>query len=242
MNLGTLYGIGVGPGDPTLITVKGAAILSATRWIFVPKPSADGESLALSIARRYLCADAEIVELVFPMATDSALLTARWSESAQQVAAVLRKGENACFLTLGDPLLYSTWIYLRRALASVLPEAPTVTVPGITAVAAAAALTGLPLGEGKTPITIVPTAEDMGVVRQALTTGGTVALMKIGRRLHDVLAVLSEYGALDRATLVARAGLDGQRIESDLRALQPQDPEAGYLSVVLVAPSKQESP
>jgi precorrin-2/cobalt-factor-2 C20-methyltransferase len=234
MKLGTLYGIGIGPGDPELITVKGAARLSASRWVFVPKAAQDADSLALAIASRYLRPDAEVIELVFPMATQRALLMERWTAAAQLVAAKLQTGDDACFLTLGDLSLYSTWIYLRRALARLLPDARTVAIPGVTAVCAAAALTGVPLGEGKAPVTIVPTPDDMEVVRQALEQGGTVALMKIGRRLPHVLAVLAERGALDRSCLVARAGLDGERVEMGLRALQGQGTEAGYLSVLLV--------
>jgi precorrin-2/cobalt-factor-2 C20-methyltransferase len=241
MTIGTLYGIGVGPGDPELITVKGALLLAATRSVFVPKPNQDGDSLALSIARRYLRSDAEVTELIFPMATESAVLSERWTESAHRVAATLRKGEHACFLTLGDPMLYSTWIYLCRALGRVLPQAQTVTVPGITAVAAAAALTGVALGEGKSSLTIVPTAEQLGLVRQALATGGTVALMKVGKRLPEVIEAIAAHGALDRAVLVARAGLEGQRVQTDLGALRDQGPEAGYLSVVLIPPQKESS-
>lgn len=242
MKLGTLYGIGIGPGDPELITVKGAALLSATRSVFVPKPTGDGDSLALSIANRYLRPDAQVVELVFPMETGHALLIERWTAAAQQVAGKLQTGDDACFLTLGDPSLYSTWTYLRRALGTMLPGAPIVTVPGVTAISAAAALTEVPLGEGKAPVTIVPTTDDMESVRRALTEGGSVAVMKIGRRLADLLAVLAERGVLDRARLVARAGLDGERVEKDLRVLQQQGAEAGYLSVVLVPAAREASP
>ena len=117
---GTLYGIGVGPGDPELITLKGARVLGECRQVFVPKARGEGDSAALAIAGAHLRADAEIHELVFPMITDRKELARRWEESAGQVAAVLQAGEDACFLTLGDPLLYSTYIYLLRAL----PEDP----------------------------------------------------------------------------------------------------------------------
>jgi precorrin-2/cobalt-factor-2 C20-methyltransferase len=241
MTLGALHGIGVGPGDPELLTLKAAALLSRARLIFVPKTTDAADSLALAIARRHLRADAEIVELVFPMSRDRSTLAPRWAAAARQVAERLRSGEDACFLTLGDASLYSTWSYLRRALTQVLPEAPTVTVPGIQAISAAAAVTGLPLGEGKAPVTILPTTDDMGRVRAALEGEGTLAVMKIGPRLPELVAVLREQGALARARLVARVGLPGQQIIEDLGPLA-ETSQCGYLAVVLVPPPSRDTP
>ncbi len=161
MKRGTLYGIGVGPGDPELITVKGARILGQCRRVFVPKARTASESVALSIAGRYLKKDSQVQELVFPMTPDRMELSQRWEESAREITAVLETGEDACFLTLGDPLLYSTYIYLLRALRARLPGVEVVTVPGVPAFAAAAALTDFPIGEAKQPVTIVPVADDL---------------------------------------------------------------------------------
>jgi precorrin-2/cobalt-factor-2 C20-methyltransferase len=236
MKLGTLYGIGIGPGDPDLLTLKGARILSQCRHVFVPKARPATGSLARTIAQPHLRPDAEIRELVFPMTSDRSELATCWDDSAEAVAAVLRQGEDACFLTLGDALLYSTYVYLLRALKSILPEVTVMTVPGITALSAAAALTDFPLGEGKAPVTIVPTADDFGTLRRALSLGGTVVLMKIGRRLQAVLDLLEETERIDRGVFVSRVGLDGQRIETDLRELRHESADAGYLSVVLLEP------
>ena len=238
IKIGTLYGIGVGPGDPELITLKGARVLEKCRQVFVPKARGEGDSAALSIAEAYLRADAAIHELVFPMITDRKELARRWEDSAGQVAAVLQTGEDACFLTLGDPLLYSTYIYLLRALRKILPEARAVTVPGITAFSAAAALTDFPVGEAKDPVTIVPTADDLRSMEAALDRGGTVVLMKIGKRLGQILDLLEEKKLLDQAVFVSRAGQPDQRVETDLRKLRAEGPEAGYLSIILVHAGK----
>lgn len=231
---GTLYGLGVGPGDSELLTVKAARILGACRTVFVPKARTAADSVALGIARQYLGADSQVIELVFPMTSDAGELTRRWDESAARVAAVLERGEDACFLTIGDPLLYSTYIYLLRALRLRLPALRAVTVPGITAFTAVAALTEFPIGEGKEPVTIVPTGDDLDAVRRALATGGTVVLMKIGKRLDAILDVLEAAGALESGVFVAHAGMPNQRVETDLRALRGQGPETGYLSIILV--------
>ena len=138
MKFGVLYGIGVGPGDPDLMTLKGARVLQGCRHVFVPKARSENGSIALAIAGRYLRADSLIHELVFPMSDDSGELSLHWAQAARSVADVVGMGEDACFLTLGDPLLYSTYIYLVRSLREQLPGLDVVTVPGITAFSAAA--------------------------------------------------------------------------------------------------------
>ena len=108
----------------------------------------------------------------------------------------LAAGEDCCFLTLGDALLYSTYIYLLRELRAIGPAVTIVTVPGVTAFSAAAALTNFPVGQGKQPVTIVPASDDLDAIRPALDRGGTVVLMKIGRRLQQVLDDWSAAGLI----------------------------------------------
>lgn len=235
MKCGTFYGIGVGPGDPELITVRGANLLRDCRCVVVPKAREKSDSIALDIARAYLRPDAEVVEQVYPMTADPGQLRGTWNEAAAAVLALLRKPQDVCFLTLGDPLFYSTHIYLLRALKALDPGVRTVTVPGIMAMGAAAALTDFPLGEGKQPVTVVPAADDLTAVRRALAAGGSVVLMKVGRRLQPILDLLDECGVLGRAVFVAKAGQAEQIVETDLRRLRGREPEAGYLSIVLVA-------
>ena len=234
MKTGTFYGMGVGPGDPELLTVKAAAVLARCPHVIVPKAKAEGDSVALEIARRYVHAGAAIHELVFPMTMNKAELATSWRQSAATIAALLNTGEDVCFLTLGDALVYSTYIYLLRELKALLPGLEVVTVPGITSFSAVAALTDFPLGEGKDPITVVPTADDLSAVRRAIEFGGTVVLMKIGKRLADILTILDETGVIERAVFVQRAGHPTQIIERDLRKLRADNIEAGYLSVILI--------
>ena len=157
MSIGTFYGIGVGPGDPELITVKGARLIAACGCIVVPKSRMKKESIALKIAKQYISPGAEIVEQVYPMTSDKALLQEKWSLAAREVLNRLRKPQDVCFLTLGDPLFYSTHIYLLRCLKELDQELKTVTIPGIMAMGAASAITDFPLGEAKKPVTVVPT-------------------------------------------------------------------------------------
>jgi precorrin-2/cobalt-factor-2 C20-methyltransferase len=152
---------------------------------------------------------------------------------------VLEKGEDACFITLGDALLYSTYIYMLRAIRETLPNVKVVTVPGISAFSAAAALTEFPLGKAKEPITIVPVSDDLEVVRSAVSKPGSVVLMKVGKRLQRVIDLLEEEGRLNDAVFVSRAGMASQRIETDLRRLRGTEVETGHLSIILVQTSPE---
>lgn len=241
MKRGVLYGIGVGPGDPELITVKGAKLIGACKHVFVPKARQDGDSVALSIAQQYIGPSAEIHEVIFPMITDKTELMRRWEESARLISEVLQKGHDACFLTLGDAFLYSTYIYMLRALRIIVPDIEVVTVPGITAFSAAAAASESPIGEGKGNVTIVPTADDLDSLRHALNAGGTLVLMKIGKRLGRILDVLEAAGALGRSVFVSHVGMENQRIVTDLEKLRGESPEAGYLSIILVRTKGEEA-
>ncbi|MDA8308712.1 MAG: precorrin-2 C(20)-methyltransferase [Deltaproteobacteria bacterium] len=234
MKYGILYGIGVGPGDPYLMTVKGARVLERCRHVFVPKARSENGSIALAIAGRYLGAGCQVHELVFPMSDDRGELSLRWTEAARSVAGVLGTGEDACFLTLGDPFLYSTYIYLVRSLREQLPGVEAITVPGITAFSAAAAMAEFPVGEGRERVVIVPASDNLDTVGEALAGGGTVILMKVGKRLAAVLDLIEKAGFLDRAVYVSRAGLDGQQVATDLRKLRQERMEADYLSILLV--------
>lgn len=234
MTAGTLYGIGVGPGDPEWITVKAVRILSTCRHVCVPKSDAAAESVALEIARVYLRSDAVIHELAYPMTREAGLLRRHWRQAAGEVHAILGQGEDCCFLTLGDPLLYSTYIYLLRELVTLEPAVRVVTVPGITAFSAAAAVANRPVGESQQLVTIVPASDDLGRFAAAVDRGGTVVLMKVGRRLHRALDVLETRGLLDRAVFVSRAGMAGQRVETAMRRLRQEREDAGYLSVLIV--------
>lgn len=242
MRFGIFYGIGVGPGDPELLSIKGAKVLSQCQHIFVPKARCEGDSTALTIANRYLTADSRVHELLFPMITDQGELSRHWEQSAERIAAVVRSGKDACFLTLGDPLLYSTYIYLLRALRIKVPDLEVVTVPGITAFSAAAALTDFAVGEGKELVTIVPAADDLEAVRKALTSGGTVILMKIGKRLPQILELLAEADLLEQAVFVSRAGQEGQRTETNLNKLREDGREASYLSILLIHTKREQVP
>ncbi len=237
--LGTLYGIGVGPGDPEWITVKGARTLGDCRHVFVPRSSDGKKSVALQIAGCYLKPDAVVRELPFPMTTDRRQLHESWRAAARQVLEPLEAGEDCCFLTLGDAMFYSTYVFLLDELRRLRPELPIVTIPGVTAYSATAAITNTPVGRQKQLLTIVPASDDLGQLAAALDRGGTVVLMKIGHRLQAVLDLLEGRGLLAQAVFVAHAGMSNQLVETDPVRLRGLPEEAGYLSLMIIQAPQQ---
>lgn len=240
--LGTLYCLGIGPGDPELVTVKAARLLGESRHVIVPKARMHDESTAWKIAGRYVSADALVHEIIFPMVADRAELSNRWLKLVEPIAELLETGEDACFLTLGDAMLYSTCIHLLAALKVRLPEARVEVVAGVPAMCAVAAATRFALGVAKQPVTIVPLEDDLSPLERALETGGTVVMMKIAHRLQRVLDVLERRGLLGRSVFVMRVGLEGECIETDLGRLREAGEDAGNFSIILVHGAGEDLP
>lgn len=235
---GTLFGIGIGPGDSDLVTVKGAKLLAACKHVVVPKASEAAESVALRIIQPHLNPVAQVHELVFPMTVKQDELMVKWNESAHYVNDLLSRGEDVCFPTLGDTFLYSTYIYLVQALQAIDEQARIVTVPGVTAFSAVAAMTRFPVGVGKHPVTIVPSADDFATLDAALQTNGTVVIMKVGKRLDVILDKLEEKKLIEKSVFAAHVGMGDEHIETDLRKLRGRGEMTGYLSIILVDASR----
>ncbi len=234
MKTGTLYGIGLGPGDPELLTLKAVWLLGSCRTIYVPTSRFSKEAYVEETVKRHAAEGAEVREVTFSLDPDLEKRKQHWKSPAAGIVETLLQGGDVAFVTLGDPLLYSTWIYLLRAVRRLAPESAVETVPGVSSVSLCAALTSFPLGKGKEPVTFLPLSDDLDAVRSAVRAGGTVALMKIGRRLPLLLDLLEEEGVLGGSVFVARAGLPGQSVETDLGRLRHAPPETGNLAVILI--------
>ncbi|MGQ9531954.1 MAG: precorrin-2 C(20)-methyltransferase [Desulfotomaculales bacterium] len=228
----TLYGLGVGPGDPELITLKALKILKEVPVILAPKSRQEGESLALEIVARVLgpaVADKETVELHFPMTRDPARLAGAWREAAGTAAGHLRRGRDVAFVTLGDPTFYSTYFLLLEELTRLVPEVTVVTVPGVTSVSACAARLNLPLVQGDESLAVVSGARDPEALRRLLADFDCTVVLKVGRHLVRLKEILKDLGLEERAVLATRCGLPGERLGSPAGT-----EEADYLSLLVV--------
>jgi precorrin-2/cobalt-factor-2 C20-methyltransferase len=228
---GTLYGIGVGPGDPELITLKALKVLQRVPQIFASCSTKNNYSLALNIVRCHLNG-AGIEHLPFPMTREPQVLQEAWEENARRVLEVLDAGSDAAFVTLGDPLTYSTFGYLLKTLKRLRPEVPVVTIPGITSYSAAAALTHTPLTEGEESFYLVSGALGAARLREVVDKSDNIVMLKTYRNFGEIYQALEELDLLDRATCISRCGLEGETVVENLRECKGQS--MPYLSMIII--------
>lgn len=227
-----LYGVGIGPGDPKLLTLKAKEALEEADIIFAPKGSDEGISVARGIIEQVIEGKKTYIELTFPMTKDKDILKKYWRKAAQRIAGEIKKGKQAAFVTLGDPFIYSTYIYLLKILKQDFPDIKVETIPGISAFNAAASRAGFSLLEGKEKMAVLPVTETLDGIEDALDTFDTVVLMKVGAKLQKVIRLLKQKGLTQNAVLISRVGHQNEKIIRKISSIK--DKELGYLSVILV--------
>ncbi len=233
---GTLYGIGVGPGDPELLTLKAARLLERIPVIFAASSSANEYSIAFEIIKEYV-SDKRVERLPFPMTRDKEILEREWRSNALKVIEVLDQGKDAGFVTLGDPLTYSTFGYLLKTIRRIVPDVHVETVPGITSYHAAASRLNMVLAEAHETLLIVPGTEGAKTVRKAMESSDNVVILKVYRRFPEILEAVNKADACWQGAMISRCCLDGETIHLDLETLEGGTrPE--YLSLMIV---KRES-
>lgn len=229
---GTLYGLGVGPGDPDLITVKALRILQRVPSVFVPLARSGAPSYARTIVEGYLDpARQQVHELVFAMREDEGPMQRQWHANAQVIAEALQHSD-AAFLTEGDPLLYSTFVHVAGALRAVLPAASVIVVPGVSSFQAAAAGLGLSLADRDERVAILPASYEREGLETALRDFDTVILLKVSVALDRVLDALAAAGRLGEAVCVSRAGRPDEAVVHDVAGLRGQ--RLDYFSLIIV--------
>ncbi|NJC73273.1 precorrin-2 C(20)-methyltransferase [Planosporangium thailandense] len=230
-----LIGVGVGPGDPELVTLKAVRVLATAGRVFVPVLDAAEVGRAEATVRAH-AAHARIERLVFALneRSDTARRERYWDAAGSRVAQWLREtGGTAAFATIGDPNVYSTFGYLAQTVRDLLPHVAVETVPGITAMQAMAAASGTPLVEGTEPLMLLPLARGVSPLREAVAGDGTVVVYKGGRHLPEIGAIAAEAG---------RDGLYGEHLglpDERVGRLSDMDASGPYLATVLL-PARRE--
>ena len=238
----TLYGVGLGPGDPELVTVKAARILAAADVVAFHS-ARHGRSIALGIARSYLRDDVVEEHLVYPLTVEATdhpggyrgALEEFYEEAAARLAAHLSAGRDVVVLAEGDPMFYGSYMHLHKRLAH---RFETVVVPGVTSVSASAAALGAPLVEAEEVLQVLPGTLPVEELTARLSLGGPAAVMKLGRTFDGVRQALEASGRLGEAYYVERASTADQRVAR----LSEVDPASvPYFSLAML-PSSQHGP
>lgn len=225
---GIFYGIGVGPGDSELLTVKAAKILQKIDVVIAPKTEKKEGSVALNIARPYLKDEVQICYQTFPMVKDFQNDSSPWEANKNEIVGFLNEGKNVAFLTLGDPMFYSTYIYVLRLLQK--DGIPVETIPGIPAYVAIASKYNRPIVEGDDILSVIPATAYKEDIKNALKASNCAVLMKVYRNFDEVRELLKESDMEENALMVSRLGLENER-EIDIKSVN--DVKLNYLSTII---------
>ena len=224
---GTLYGLGIGPGDPELITVKALRLLQAAPVLAYPAPE-EGESLARAIVAEHLPGGQTEIVLRMPMVAARFPAQEVYDWAAQEIGGHLEAGRDVAVLCEGDPFFYGSFMYLFGRMAE---RFPVEVVPGVSSLTACAAVLGAPLAARNDVLTVVPAPLDEADLAARLRGVEAAAVIKVGRHLQKVRKVLTDLQLLDRARYVERATMGSQRI---LPLDSLDEANAPYFSMILV--------
>ncbi|GCF95209.1 precorrin-2 C(20)-methyltransferase [Enterococcus florum] len=224
------YGIGTGPGASDLLTVRGKRVLETVDCLYTPEPKKGGKSLALQIVSPYLRADLVIKQRHFPMVNDWKQKRIAWDQIAEEIINDVKEGLNVAFITLGDPMVYSTYSYL---LERIMGTIETETVPGISSFCQISNSLQVPLVIDEESYAVLPATADELIIRQALTHFSTVVLMKVSIALPKILGLLREHDLTEKTVMVSDASMEGSRIQWDVLEVE-EDTKLSYFTTMIV--------
>ena len=225
---GKLYGVGVGPGDPELLTLKALRLIKENEVIAVP-----GKDIQASVAYQIVKGAYEeldektLIPVAMPMTKDPQVLKANHDKAADQVESYLKEGKNVVFLTLGDTTVYSTYLYVHKRILERGYEAEIVS--GITSFCAVAARLNMGLVEADQPLHVIPATYKAQEMDEILQLPGTKVLMKTGKKMKQVKESIEKSG--QKAVMIENCGMPSEKIYRSAEEI-PED--SGYYSLIIV--------
>ncbi len=224
---GTLYGLGIGPGDPELLTLRAWRLISDCDVIAYPQ-SDSGDSLARKICAPFIPENATELAITVPMTCDRAPAKSAYDGAALKIATHLNEGRHVAFLCEGDPFFYGSFMYLFERMAQ---SYKTVVVPGVSSLTAAAAGIGRPLAARNDVLKVLPAPLDANRLKTEIGDADAVAVIKVGKHFDKIRKILCDLGLEDRATIIEAATRDDEKITplADL-----PDGERPYFSTILI--------
>ncbi|MCI6737791.1 MAG: cobalt-factor II C(20)-methyltransferase [Intestinibacter sp.] len=224
------YGIGTGPGDSSLVTVKAVNTFKILDILYTPEPKKGTDSLALSIVKEYIPDTVEIKQRHFPMNSDSVEKMAAWDQVAEEIVTDVKGGKNVGFITLGDPMIYSTYVYVMERL---IDEIEVETIPGISSFSNIASNQNFPLVMDTDPLIVIPCTMEEEKIDEALQKYDCMVLMKVYKNFKQIIEKLEKYNLIDNAILVSNSSQDREVVYKDLRDVHLQE-KISYFSTILV--------
>ncbi|GBC64046.1 precorrin-2 C(20)-methyltransferase [Desulfonema ishimotonii] len=229
--LGTLYGIGVGPGDPELVPVKSVRIIKEVDIIYTASSTKNDYSMAVNTVKSYIPELTPVITLPFPMTRDKSETETAWTNHARTIIEQIEEGRNVAFLTLGDPTTYSTYGYILQNVRALAPHVPVTTIPGITSYQATAARLNKPLVEGEESLLITSGVQGGNLLRDLSPRPENVVFLKAYRNAGDIATALEETGYIENSVGISRCGLPEEEVIEDVRAFKKRKP--GYWTIIM---------
>ncbi|MBO0452146.1 cobalt-factor II C(20)-methyltransferase [Candidatus Enterococcus murrayae] len=229
------YGVGTGPGASDLLTIRGKEIIEMVDCLYTPESKKGGKSLALQIVDPYLRTDLTIKQRHFPMVNDWEQKRSAWNEITEEIVADVKKGLNVAFITLGDPMVYSTYSYLLERLSN---KIETETVSGISSFCQISNNLQIPLVIDEESYAVLPATADESTIRTALEQISTIVLMKVSTALPKILKILTELELLDHTILVSDSSMDSEKVMIGLNELNEAD-QLSYFSTMIVYKNRE---
>jgi precorrin-2/cobalt-factor-2 C20-methyltransferase len=239
-----LFCVGCGPGDPELLTIRALNLITEADVIFVPTSKLDKPSIALSIVAKYIKETTKIINLVFPMVKDKDALKDYWKKNTLEISQMVRTGKKTLYLTVGDPSLYSTWIYIHRELKKNHKDIEIEIIPGITSIFAFAAESKISLVEGNEHLSIVPACYDLNKVKNTVKASDTIVFLKDGRYFDNVIEMLSDSGFGEETQIAIAQDVSTKENILEIKHLKDlkgkKQPSQKYFSIMVVKRNDRE--
>lgn len=230
---GKLYGVGIGPGDPELMTLYAYRVLSQVPVIFVPTKSEDSDSIAEFIITGLIPEiPTKITRLVLPMLKDKDHLKKYWDKAVDTIWQSLEEGNDCAFVNIGDPLIYGTFIHILETLRKEHPEVPVKVIPGISSINAASANAVVPLASDDERIAILSGNPGNEFIKDTLNNFDTVIFMKINNIFDTLLTILAEMNMADKCVYFRRCTTENEEIVYDISTLKGK--KVDYFSLLIL--------
>lgn len=223
------YGIGVGPGSSELLTIKAVKVLNDLDILITPKAKGDMKSVALKIADEHIGSNVEIRERVFPMSLIKEDMEDAWNEISAEIENEVLAGKKVGFITLGDPMVYSTYIYLLKRLES---NIPVETIAGITSFQGIASGNNFPLVEGDAPLLIYPCTNEIDKIEQAILNNDSIVLMKVYKKFKEIIKLIEKHELKDYSILVSNASKETEKVYKDVTKIDEE--KISYFSTIII--------
>ena len=234
MKPGTLYGIGVGPGAPDLLTLRAHRLINSVDVLAIPRPNEWSKSLAYRIIEPNLeeNADQEKLFLTFPMSKDPNVVKPYWEKAFEAIGNRLQEGKNVAFVCQGDPFVFSTFIYLFENATEKWPDVPIEVVPAVTSISAVPSVAKRPLVDGMERLAVLPATYGIDDLKKVIREFDSIVLMKVSSVIGQVIDILEEEDLLDNAVYVERATSSEEKVVHDLKTLKGN--RCVYFSMVII--------